>query len=116
MWAIMPKNHCSPFLLCFISGSRSPAAFLVELGAAISVASTTVPARSISPLLSSKSFDRQKILRRELVLLQHAPKAQDGRLIRHPLTPAAQACEVAEQRHVVQCLFHRRIAQVEPAA
>ena len=32
-----------------ISGSRSPALFLVELGAAINVASTTVPALSNNP-------------------------------------------------------------------
>ena len=40
MCAFIPKYQLLPFLVCFISGSRSPEAFLVELGAAISVAST----------------------------------------------------------------------------
>jgi len=43
-------------LLCFICGSRSPEAFLVELGAAISVVSTTVPARSSRPLACSSGL------------------------------------------------------------
>jgi hypothetical protein len=46
----MPKNHWFPFLLCFISGSRSPEAFFVELGAEMSVASTAGPILSIKPL------------------------------------------------------------------
>ena len=57
----MPKYHCLPFWLCFICGSRSPEAFLVELGAEISVASTTVPARSIRPLPCSSSLTTARI-------------------------------------------------------
>ena len=57
MCAFMPKNHCWPFLLWCISGSRSPLAFLVELGAEISVASTTVPLRSIRPLATQQQID-----------------------------------------------------------
>ena len=49
MGHLIPKDDCLPFLLCFVSGLRSPLAFLVELGAAISVASTTVPCLN-SPL------------------------------------------------------------------
>ena len=56
MWAFMPKCHWLPFFAWCISGSRSPLAFLVELGAAISVASTTVLARSVRPLSRSKSL------------------------------------------------------------
>src|SRR6218665_516368 len=61
MWAFMPKYHWLPFLLCFICGSRSPEVFLVELGAAISVASTTVPARSSTPLALSNSLMSTRI-------------------------------------------------------
>jgi hypothetical protein len=35
MCAFIPKYHCSPFLVWCISGSRSPSAFLVELGAKV---------------------------------------------------------------------------------
>jgi hypothetical protein len=47
----MPKCHWLPFLVWCICGSRSPLLFLVELGAAIRVASTTVPVLSIKPFL-----------------------------------------------------------------
>jgi len=43
MCAFMPKYHCRPFWLCFISGSRSPLLFLVEVGAAIKVAFISGP-------------------------------------------------------------------------
>jgi hypothetical protein len=56
MWHFMPKYHCWPFLLCFISGSRSPLLFLVELGAAISVASTTERTLEHQPLALSRSL------------------------------------------------------------
>src|SRR5439155_8971945 len=41
--SFIPKNQVFPFLVCGISGSRACAAFLVELGAAMIVASTIVP-------------------------------------------------------------------------
>jgi hypothetical protein len=85
--------------------------FLVELGAAISVASTTVPARSSKPLRCQQLVDGGQDLRGQLVLLQQVAKAQDGALVRQPISPAAQAREVAEQRHVVQRFFHGRVAQ-----
>src|ERR1700678_3191261 len=47
--AFMPEYHWSPFFDDVISGSRLSALFLVEGEAAISVASTIVPPRSISP-------------------------------------------------------------------
>ena len=56
MCAFMPKYQLLPFLVCFISGSRSPSLFLVELGAEISVASTTVPVRIIMPLACRMSL------------------------------------------------------------
>lgn len=42
-WAFMPKYHWLPFLVRRVSGSLSPEAFLVELGASIMAASTDVP-------------------------------------------------------------------------
>lgn len=48
MCAFSPKNHCWPFLVWCISGSRCLFSILVEDGAAMSVASTCVPARSSS--------------------------------------------------------------------
>jgi hypothetical protein len=68
MCAFMPKYHWLPFFVWCISGSRSPLAFLVELGAAISVASTTVPARSIKPLLRSVSLIEASICAASLCL------------------------------------------------
>ena len=41
-------------------------------------------------------------------------ESQDGALVGQPVIPAAQAGEVAEQGHVVQRLFHGRVAQREP--
>ena len=52
MCAFMPKYHWLPFFDDVISGSRLPAAFFVDGEAAISVASTIVPPRSISPRAS----------------------------------------------------------------
>ncbi|KVD84114.1 hypothetical protein WS62_20750 [Burkholderia sp. ABCPW 14] len=54
--ATMPKYHWSPFLLWCISGPRSPEAFLVELKALTSVASTTVPAQR-QPLVAKDLVD-----------------------------------------------------------
>ena len=42
---LIPKCHWIPFLVWCISGSRVLTSFLVELGAAMMVASTMVPAR-----------------------------------------------------------------------
>ena len=46
-----------------------PVLFLVELGAAIKVASTTVPWRSIRPLSVSVAFKPEKVA--ELLILRH---------------------------------------------
>ena len=67
MCAFMPKCHWLPFLAWCISGSRACSLFFVELGAAIKVASTSVPwvmalgqplkrPRSISMMLTSTSM------------------------------------------------------------
>ncbi|MCY1245058.1 hypothetical protein D9M72_581710 [compost metagenome] len=41
-------------------------------------------------------------------------KAQDGGLVGQAAHAVTQARELSVQRHIVQCLFHRRIAQSEP--
>ncbi len=61
MWAFIPNCHWLPFWLECISGSRALASFLVELGAAMSVASMTVPARSSRPLWPSRSLTVTRI-------------------------------------------------------
>lgn len=50
----IPKCHWSPFLVWRISGSRSPVAFLMELGASTMEAST---ARSHPPCLVHRSIN-----------------------------------------------------------
>ena len=56
MCAFIPKCHWLPFLVWCISGSRSPSLFLVELGAAMMVASTMVPVLSIRPCWASPAL------------------------------------------------------------
>ena len=52
MCAFIPKCHWLPFFVWCISGSRSPLSFLVELGAAMMVASTMEPRFKSSPFLA----------------------------------------------------------------
>jgi hypothetical protein len=47
--------------ICFVSGSRVPIAFFVERGAAMIVAPTIVPARSIGLLFANRSFTASEI-------------------------------------------------------
>ena len=61
MWAFMPKCHSLPFWLECIPGSRFLSLFLVELGAAISVSSTAVPALSSKPWAASRSLTVARI-------------------------------------------------------
>ena len=61
MWAFMPKCHSLPFWLECIPGSRFFSLFLVELGAAISVSSTAVPALSSKPWAASRSLTVARI-------------------------------------------------------
>ena len=56
MCAFMPKYHWLPFLLECISGSRDLSLFLVKVGAAVNVASTTVPALSSKPRWDSSAL------------------------------------------------------------
>lgn len=47
--AFIPKNQSLPFFVDDISGSRALASFLVEDGASMIVASTSVPERRVMP-------------------------------------------------------------------
>jgi hypothetical protein len=114
MCAFMPKYHWLPFLVWCISGSRSPLLFLVELGAAISVASTTVPLLSSRPLAASVALTVARICEAQVVSFEQVAKPQDGALVGQVVFPGIQPGELAEQRHVVQRLFHGRVREVEP--
>jgi hypothetical protein len=58
--SFIPKYQVFPLRVCFISGSRAWAAFFVELGAAMIVASTIVPLLSSNRLAVSRSFTVSK--------------------------------------------------------
>ena len=58
MCSFIPKSQFLPFLVCFVSGSRVAVAFLVELGAAMMVASTIVPERSKKTACFEQAADR----------------------------------------------------------
>ena len=57
----MPKHHWFPFFVWCISGSLSPFLLLVELGAAIKVASMIVPCFMAMPLALRCLFTVSKI-------------------------------------------------------
>jgi hypothetical protein len=48
-WGFIPKDQSLPFVVDDISGSRALSLFLVEDGASMIVASTSVPERSVIP-------------------------------------------------------------------
>lgn len=59
-------------------------------------------------------IDRLQDLRCQVVLFQHMTKLKNGALVGQAITLAFKPCELTKQRHVVQCLFHGRIREVEP--
>ena len=59
--SFIPKCHAFPLRVCFISGSRAWAAFFVELGAAMIVASMIVPLWSSNRFAVSSSFTASKM-------------------------------------------------------
>jgi hypothetical protein len=109
----MPKCHWLPFLVWCISGSRCPWSFLVELGAAIKVASTTVPVLSIRPRSINPALTVAQYLLSELVRFQQMPKAQDGAFVGQSCDASVEPGKLAVQRDVVQRFFHRRIGVTE---
>jgi hypothetical protein len=70
--SFIPKNQFRPLRVCFISGSRIALAFLVELGAAMMVASTMVPERSNN---QPPSFTRRQSFELVLTAKERAMRA-----------------------------------------
>ncbi len=66
------------------------------------------------PLVQKDCVDRGENLRAQIVRFEQMPKAQDGRLVRQAIPTDLKTCELLEQQHVVQRLFHRRVRQAEP--
>ena len=93
--AFMPKYHWFPFFDDDISGSRFCCLFLVDGEAAISVASTIVPTRSISPFASRCSPTAAKDRLRQSVALEQVAEIQDRRLVRNLVAAEFQATERA---------------------
>ncbi len=113
MCAFIPKCHWLPFLVWCISGSRSPSAFLVELGAAMIVASTMLPRLSSRPLRARCAFTRLRI--------SGASSFSSSRCRKFRIVVSSgiglvsvRPRERAHRRDLVERLFHRRVAQPEP--
>ena len=81
--AASSRSASFPLRVCFISGSRVSAAFFVELGAAMIVASTIVPGLQQQPLLFQQPPDLLEHLLRQPVLLEKMAKPKDRRLVRN---------------------------------
>src|SRR3954469_18995891 len=102
----MPKYHWLPFFEERISGSRWPAAFLVEGEAAINVASTIVPPRSNAPRASRYSATASNTVFVSSVRFEQMPEIQDRRLIRDRIASQFQIAERVQFTH--QPLIKRR--------
>src|SRR2546421_11153269 len=99
MCSFIPKCQFLPLRVCFISGSRVALAFLVELGAAMMVASTMVPARSNSRC--SSSSHRSEDGGGQPMLLQQMPKAQNRTLVRHRIVAQLHPRETPHRLAVI---------------
>lgn len=98
--------------LC-ICGLRAPSLFFVELGAEMSVASTTAPVFCSSPLAVSRSLTSARI---SPASLSCSSRWRKRRVLVSLGTASSQLLKPAKSRksgHVVQRLFHRRVRQVE---
>lgn len=71
---VMPWYYWLPFFVWCISGSRSCFSFLVELGAAMMMASLIVPCFITIPLALRFFPHRFENLSAQIVLLQQMPK------------------------------------------
>src|SRR5262245_61709414 len=89
--SFIPECHAFPLRVCSISGSRAWAAFFVELGAAMIVASTIVPLLSSSRFAVSSSLTASKIAAVSRCCSSRLAKAEDCRLVRHHVVPARTA-------------------------
>src|SRR5271167_4779245 len=105
MCSFIPKCQFLPLWVCFISGSRVALAFLVELGAAMMVASTMVLERSNSRRSSSKPADRIKDRLGQSMLLQQMAKTQNCSLVRHHLVAQLDPNKTTHRLTVVDRVF-----------
>ena len=90
-----------------------PLLFLVELGAAMMLASTAVPALSSKPRSAKRVGDGGKDSGGQLVAFQQVTEAQNADPIGDTIH-ATKACKLAVQRHVKQRLFHGHVTQAKP--
>src|ERR1700682_3131908 len=114
MCSFIPKCQLRPLRVCFISGSRLALAFLVELGAAMMVASTMVPERSNSRRSSNRPSDRIEDRLGQPMALQQVAKAQNRALIRHHLVAQLHPRETPHRFAIVNRIFRLRVRQIEP--
>ena len=86
---------------------------MIEFGAAISAVSTTVPVRSSRPLAPNNSLTTAGICGTSLWAFSRRRKR---RIVVSSSSRVSQfrPCEIAQQRHIAQRLFRRRVAQREP--
>src|SRR4029077_12507478 len=114
MCSFIPKCQFLPLRVCFISGSRVALAFLVELGAAMMVASTMVPERSNNRRSSSRPVIESKIA---WVSPWRSSKWRKRRIvlnIRHPLVAQLHPRETPHRFAIVDRIFRLRVRQIEP--
>ena len=106
-----PEVPVAPLRVCFISGSRIALAFLVELGAAIMVASTMVPERSNSRRSSSNPVIEAKIAWVSPCCSSRWRKRRIVALVRHHLVAQLDADKAPHRLAVV---LEGRRSQVSP--
>ena len=90
-----------------------PAAFLVELGALMMVASTMVPRAQLDAAPLQVLMHGLEQPTAEIVALQQMAEVADGRLVGHRLTAEIDADEAAHRMEVVERLLRTGIGQVE---
>src|SRR4051794_11691385 len=114
MCSFIPKYHCCPLRVWCISGSRALASFLVDLGAAMIVASTMVPPATFRPREARCSFTRSNS---GLPRSWRSSRWRKLRIVVSSGTGSAAeivADEPAHRQRVIQRLFRRWVGQVEP--
>ena len=87
-----------------------PSLFLVELGAAMSVASTALPSLSIKPCSLSKQLTLIRTPSASLCFFQPVAKSEDGALLKQA-SMRVQLGKLAVQQHVKKGFLHRRLRQ-----
>jgi hypothetical protein len=103
--AFIPKYHWLPFLVWCISGSRCFSWFLVEDGAAIGVASTSVPVRKSGPACGQVGVDGGEAAFAEIVGFAQPPEFQERGGVRHALGGQINAGKPLHRLTVVKGVF-----------